>query len=385
MRVLFCAVPAYGHLLPLAPLIEAALADGHQAAVLTSGDMRLAVEDELAAGVQLLAAGPTAIEFTAEAARRTGTDVMRPAPEVVGEVFGACRLELGGAESVERARDWAPDLVIAEYYDTTGPLVAAALGIPWHQAGIGPAVPPELAELIGTSAARYHREAGIVPEPPTTYLDPWPEELQEPGWSSAVPPLPMRGRAHRRPEGREAPQRGFATADRLTALVTLGTVFSDPQVLDEFVAAVSSRPLNLRVTLGMAHGAGPNAARADEVRDSGAEIHYVPFAPLDDLLDGAGVVVGAGGSGTVLGALSRGIPLVLCPQGADQPTNAARAAAAGVAVVVDSPAGIAAAIEQVMSDPSYAQRAAAVAAELSTRPAPVDVLRALTGSPEPVV
>ncbi|WP_308011313.1 MULTISPECIES: nucleotide disphospho-sugar-binding domain-containing protein [unclassified Saccharopolyspora] len=111
----------------------------------------------------------------------------------------------------------------------------------------------------------------------------------------------------------------------------------------------------------------------------------MPFAPLDDLLDGVGVVVGAGGSGTVLGALSRGIPLVLCPQGADQPTNAARAAAAGVAVVVDSPAGIAAAIEQVMSDPSYAQRAAAVAAELSTRPAPVDVLHALTGSPEPVV
>ena len=100
--------------------------------MLTSGDMRPAVEDELAAGVRLLAAGPTAIEFTAEAARRTGTDVMRPAPEVVGEVFGACRLELGGAESVERARDWAPDLVIAEYYDTTGPLVAAALGIPWH-------------------------------------------------------------------------------------------------------------------------------------------------------------------------------------------------------------------------------------------------------------
>ncbi|MFR9727932.1 glycosyltransferase [Saccharopolyspora sp. MS10] len=384
MRVLFSAVPAYGHLLPLAPLIEAALADGHEVAVMTHEELRPAVTGELAPGVRMLPAGPSPMEFVGEAARRTGTDPLRPTPVAVGELFGATRLDLGAAESLDRARDWEPDAVVAESYDTIGPLIAATLGIPWHEAGIGPGRPAETVEMIEGTAARYYREAGLSPVAATSYLDPWPAALQDPDWSSEVPVLPMRGRAHRRPEGASAPQRGFTHPDRTGVLVTLGTIFSDPEVLTEFVTAVSHHPLNLRVTLGMALESGANAERADEVSDSGAEIHYVPFAPLEDLLTGTNLVVGAGGSGTVLGALCRGIPLVLCPQGADQPINAIRAEAAGVAVVVESPAEITGAIEKVLSDPSYAQRAQAVAAEIASRPAPGEVLRALLGEREPV-
>jgi UDP:flavonoid glycosyltransferase YjiC (YdhE family) len=86
-----------------------------------------------------------------------------------------------------------------------------------------------------------------------------------------------------------------------------------------------------------------------------------------------------GGSGSTLGALAAGVPLVVIPLFADQPYNARRVAEvrAGVAVTpnpADIPGTIAAlraAVEDVLEDGSYRDRAEALAAELRAEP-PVD-------------
>ncbi|HEY3709114.1 MAG TPA: nucleotide disphospho-sugar-binding domain-containing protein [Amycolatopsis sp.] len=370
MRILFSAVPAHGHLLPLAPLMEAAVAGGNTVGLLGGPGVRPLVAGELDPGVQLLGDGAGVSEFLAEAAARTGGDPTRPDPAMLGEIFGAARLSLDGGQALRHARDWAPDLVVAEAFDTVGPLVAAGLGIPWHQVGIGPGPAPAVAEVIERAVLPYYRLAGIEPRPASSYLDPCPPALQDPGWASPAPRLPVRARAHRRPGREPAALPGFRDPGRPTVLLTLGTVFTEEKTLAALGSAVADAEVNVLATLGLALAQPPETA-------GGGELQYVSFAPMDRLLDGVRLVVAAGGSGTVLGALSRGKPMVLWPQGADQPVNAALAAAAGVAIVVNSAAEVTDAVTRALHDDALHARAAEIAAEIARAPEPAEVMTAL--------
>ena len=133
MRVLFSAVPAYGHILPLAPLMEAAIAGGHTIGVLTGEGVRPLVEQELPPGVELLEAGVATEVFVVEAAKRSGGDPLHPTPAIIGETFGGTRLDLDREDALAAGRLWRPDLVVAEAFDTVGPFVAAHLKVPWHE------------------------------------------------------------------------------------------------------------------------------------------------------------------------------------------------------------------------------------------------------------
>jgi UDP:flavonoid glycosyltransferase YjiC (YdhE family) len=84
-------------------------------------------------------------------------------------------------------------------------------------------------------------------------------------------------------------------------------------------------------------------------------------------------VLAHGGFGTVKGALSHGVPLVLLPHSADQPDNAARCAALGVGVVVGvdrCPEAIRNAVRHVLSDASFRMNARRVQAEIENLPGP---------------
>jgi MGT family glycosyltransferase len=86
-------------------------------------------------------------------------------------------------------------------------------------------------------------------------------------------------------------------------------------------------------------------------------------------------VISHGGSGSVLAALSYGLPSVLLPMGADQPWNARRCEELGVARVLDpvsaTPADVRAA---VAATPACRAAAARVQREIARLPAPSDVV-----------
>ena len=73
-----------------------------------------------------------------------------------------------------------------------------------------------------------------------------------------------------------------------------------------------------------------------------------------------------------MGALTRGIPQVCLPLGADQPENAQRCAALGAGLVIDpeerTPDTIRAALRAVLSDPAYRRSARAIQAEVERLP-----------------
>ena len=111
--------------------------------------------------------------------------------------------------------------------------------------------------------------------------------------------------------------------------------------------------------------------------------------PQAEVLGHAAVVVSHGGSGTTLGALAAGRPLVVVPLFADQPVNARRVAAIGAGIALPPPTAdgpplpevdagaLHAAIETVLREPAYAEAAGRVAAEMRALPptdAALDVL-----------
>lgn len=385
MRILFSGVPAYGHLLPLAPLLDAALRSGHAVGLLTSAGMSDMVAAELPGNVEHLTAGPMPLEFAEETARRTGQDVLQPSPQIIGEIFGGARLDMSADDALARAHEWRPDLIVADAFDTVGPLAAASLGFAWHQVGLGPALPQVIVDEIASAAAGRYTARGLTPRSPASYIDPCPPLLQEPGWTSAVRHLLVRPQAHRWPGG-GGPGGGAVPAlpapELNRVLVTLGTIFSEPRLLAAIVDAVRPHEVEIVVTEGLSiHGSSPDAARDDGgapgVADPG--VRYVPFTPLGQLLDGTDIVIGAGGSGTMLAALSRGLPMVLWPQGADQNINAARAADRGVAVTVAKATEITDALAVILRDDSYRSAARRAAAEIAAMPSPDEVLRTIAG------
>lgn len=95
--------------------------------------------------------------------------------------------------------------------------------------------------------------------------------------------------------------------------------------------------------------------------DRPAGVVMVPLAAHERLVPHAGVVLTHAGHGTVIAALAYGVPLVCMPMGRDQHGNAEQVARLGVGVCIDAAADarqLRAAVDGVLSDPSY--RAAAV-------------------------
>ena len=98
------------------------------------------------------------------------------------------------------------------------------------------------------------------------------------------------------------------------------------------------------------------------------------YIPQAELLPRASLVVSHGGSGSVLGALAHGVPLVLLPIGADQPYNAARCEALGVARSLDvidaTPGDVRDAAAAVLGEPSYRAAADRMRDEFAALPGP---------------
>ena len=109
-----------------------------------------------------------------------------------------------------------------------------------------------------------------------------------------------------------------------------------------------------------------------------ANVHVEPWIDQARVLDHADLVVCHGGSGTALATLAAGVPLVLVPLFADQFENARRIAAtrAGQVHAAAAPE-LTRAIEDVLGDGTYRERARAIAAEMAATASVDEVLARL--------
>ena len=111
-------------------------------------------------------------------------------------------------------------------------------------------------------------------------------------------------------------------------------------------------------------------------------VHVTRFLPLRDVLPGCDAVVTHAGSGTVIGALAYGLPLVLLPMGADQPLNADRCVSLGVGIALDAFTAtsddVQAAVDDVLTTPAYRDAARLLRDEIHGLPDATSAARRLS-------
>jgi MGT family glycosyltransferase len=158
--------------------------------------------------------------------------------------------------------------------------------------------------------------------------------------------------------------------------VTLGTIFNleSGDLFERVLAGL--RGLDVEVVVTVGRDLDPS-----ELGPQPANVHVERYLPQALLLPRCTVIVSHGGSGSVVGALAHGLPMVLIPLGADQPLNAARCAELGVAELLDagtsSAEDVRAAVACVLSDPLYRTGAERIREEIAGLPGPEHAVRLL--------
>jgi UDP:flavonoid glycosyltransferase YjiC (YdhE family) len=368
VRVLFTFAGGTGHFLPLAALAGAARLAGHAVAFAGQDAMVPTVE---AAGFEAFASGGATLrEPTGRRAPLLTVDLEREARAV--------RVTFAGRVARERAAallalcaEWRPDVIVRDEIDFGAAVAAEAAGLPCATVlciASGSFVPPA---LVHEPLSELRAARGLPPDPELAMLSrglvlsPFPPSLRDPGaWASA--------HAFRLPAEHE--RADDALVELLTAIesgpvtyLTLGTIFNQESgdLFERALAGLRDLPCHVVVTVGREldpASLGPQPAN----------VHVLGFVPQSLLLPHVDLVVSHGGSGSLLGALSHGLPMVLLPMGADQPLTARCAEELGVARTLDAvgatPAVIAAAASDVLGDPGFRRRAKLVRDEIAALP-----------------
>ena len=354
MRLLLTFSGGSGHLDPLLPIARACAHAGHEVAFAGRPWMTPRVEGH---GFRSFPTGDDR-GLTPERRPLLPVDIAREEDDF--------RFGFAGRIARERAADvlpilqaWRPDVVIAEESDFGPMVVAERLGIP--QATVltmaaGTMVRPS---LVAATLDELRAEHGLAPDPGlamvsgSLILSPIP-----PGFRDLDIPLPRTALEYRVPSATD-PTVGVERArwasrlnGRPAIYATLGTVFNNESgdLFERLVEGLGA----LDATTVLTTGPDFDPAELGAVPEHVFVERYVPLAAIVPLVD---LVVSHGGSGTLVGTLEQGVPMVLIPMGADQPHNAIRAEALGIARVLDpvaaTPADITAAAREVLADPSF--------------------------------
>ncbi len=373
MRAIFTCILGMGHLHPLVPIASEMQRAGHEVAFATPAPLVATVEQ---CGFRAFAAGmpQTAVEAF---------------PEFRGLRGHAETLMMSGKirpiQAAVMARDlvnifseWRPDILIRETSELGGCIAAERSGIPYAVVEVvATGLDEERRLLLAKGLASVLAEHGLPPDPNLSILDrqavvsPFPPSyrrrdpvLADTPWLAIRPtPFDQSGVEHVPPQW----------IDELTAqpiaYFTLGTTALNvrPRVFRTFIEALADEPVNVIIAVG----------RNNDPADFGQiplNMRIERYIPQTLVLPRCQLVINHAGSGTVMAALTQGLPLVLIPAGADQPQNARRCAGLGLAKILDEdaldPTTAREAVLEVLSNPAYRQNAKRLRSEIEEMPGP---------------
>jgi len=358
MRLLFAFVGGPGHLDPLLPVATAAHSVGHDVAV--AG--RAGVCDRAAAlGLRIFQTEP------ARNRRRRPllpVDVERERSDFRSGFAARIAREQAAARLAVCA-EWRPDAFVCDETDFGAMIAAERLGVPHAAVLVTAARTFATPDLVAGPLDELRAEHGLPPDPELAaiarhlVLAPFPPSYRDP-----VSPLAATAHAFR-----PAPAPVSRSDEPPLVYFSLGTEFNleSGDLFARVLDGLRDLPVSVLATVGSDIDPAELGPQPDRIRVE----RYVPQA---EVLPRASAVVSHGGSGSVLGALAHGLPLVLLPMGADQPYNAARCEALGVArsldVIAATPADVRDAVADVLADRSYRAAAGRLRDEFAVLPGP---------------
>ena len=387
MRILFTFMGRSGHFEPLVPIARAAQTTGHTVAF-GCGPLMVAMVE---------AAGFTAFALGSGTGRALERAPLRPLDSQREEREFRERFVRDGARyraphTIALCTAWQPDLVVCDETDFGSLLAAERLGLPYATVLVLAAGGFIRAELVVEPLSELRAEHGLPPDPQLTMLrrylvlSPVPPSYRDPAFPLPATAHSLRPLTLSPAANDDAPPWLSSLDDAPVVYFTLGTVFNTESgdLFAHVLTGLRDLPINLIVTVG--HHIDPA-----EFGPQPTNVHIAQFIPQSVILPRCHAVVSHGGSGSVLGALAHGLPSVLLPMGADQPHNAARCAALGVAQVLDpmaaTPASVRQALTTVLDDPAYRQAAERIRDEIAALPEPtyaVQLLERLAAERQPL-
>jgi MGT family glycosyltransferase len=229
-------------------------------------------------------------------------------------------------------------------------------------------------------------EHGLPPDPHLAMLardlvlSPFPPSFRDP--ECPLPPntLSIRSGAVDRAAAGDAPPWAPHRPDLPNVYFTLGTVFNEESgdLFARVLTGLRELPINVVVTVG-------RNLDADVVGRRAENIHVERYLPQSAVLPHCDLMINHGGSGSVIGALAHGVPMVVLPMGADQPLNAARCEQLGVGVVLDAVRAtadsVADAVTMALDDPAYRVAAERIRDEIAALPGAQAAVPLLEGLP----
>jgi MGT family glycosyltransferase len=395
MRALVAAMPFAGHVLPMAAVAAELVARGHEVVAYTGRRYGQRFADVGAAWLPW----QHAADFDESDLSATFPQVTdgRGPRAVLGNLEHVF-LRTGAGQTRDILGAGPLDLLVSDHLAIGSALVAERTGTPWASVSLVPLALPSrdlppfgLGLLPGRGAPGRVRDAALrrisslvlgrhldrVARQVRDSLDlpatevPALEAFYSPNLVLAhgVPELEYRrsdlppqvhfvGQLAPPPAGRPLPPwwPELADGDRPVVHVTQGTYDVEPD--DLLVPALTGlAAADVRV----AAATGGRELPASRVP---ANAHQAPFLPYDRLLPHTSVMVTNGGWGGVLAALAAGVPLVVAGATLDKPEIARRVAWSGAGIDLrtgrPSPGRVRAAVEEVLADSRFGERARAV-------------------------
>jgi UDP:flavonoid glycosyltransferase YjiC (YdhE family) len=385
MRVLFTAATFRSHLYPLVPLAWALRAAGH--------DVRVAVQppllgDVTGAGLPAVEAG-RGPDFMSELRKSLSGGMEGPGgttPSIEQIVVPHIRIaEAVVADLVPFARDWKPDLVVADPAAFAAPVVARAAGAPLVLHTWGP-MPDQLwADLTSEREVRENWPKDLV-----AFLDKWDVTLGPDYAGLVVDPCPdelLAIRMANRTAARYVPYNGSAITpswldaprQRPRVCITWGTTseFMGPEVLKPPLLAIEAlAKLDVEVIAALGKAGGELLGEPRE------HVRVVDWMPLSMLMPTCDALISQGGPGTVLAAVANGVPQLVVPQISAQPLGAELVAASGAGrallpddLTADSVVEV---VSELVGDTSVRTAARSLADRNAARPSPAEIVPTLT-------
>ena len=324
MKVLgACSLGGAGHLGPLTAVLDAALRRGDDVGVVAPRTMRAMVER---AGHRWVGGSePSEAEIAPIREQLPVVDAATASELGNRELFGRLATNSMLPEMRSVVDGWRPDLIVRDPCEYASAVVAAERGIPVRQVAISRSSVEWGSLEVATPALEAHHRGLTEVVRNTPYLTRFPASLDPDRFPRTVSfreaPVPAR----------TLPDR-WCGDDRPLLYATFGTVYGHMSTAVEGFRVLLSavEHVDARVLLTTGPQVDPS-----ELGPTPPNVVVEQWVDQAGVVAAASVVVCHGGSGTTLGALTAGIPLVVVALFADQFANAEMVAGSGAGLAVD--------------------------------------------------
>ena len=363
MRILFTTTLGAGHLTPLLPYARRLSARGHDVRFASRPELR----DRLASEgyAHFAVDGPDEDEMEAIRARRQHLPATEASALNIREFFAGALARAARPAMEEVLGTWRPAVLVRESMEYAGLIAASTKNTPharvlvhnahWEAAFLLPKATSALDRLCRAAGLSCDIEAALNAE---VAFSAFPEAVDGDVQRSGSTLVRV---ASEPDESMPAIKPPWLPSDgKPLVYMTFGTVVAGlgaaKYIFRTGVQAVRGLPVHVLLTTGS------DAAR-DLIGPIPDNVTVESWVPQREILPHVVAMVCHGGSGTLLGGLAAGVPMIVAPLFADQMDNAERLEQANVGLAVPelTTGKLRAALERVLGEPRFAERARQIA------------------------